>query len=238
MNALQDTTDIDWSTFPATLSELNPQLRQQAFTHRSLRAQKIRAHHTNERLEFLGDAVLELVISQYLYEQYPKWDEGRLTRYRAALVRTESLAFAAHEIGLGELLQTNVPEEGQLDEHSLPSYLADTFEAVLGAIYLDKGYQACQQFVKTYLLTYEDQLVTDKDAKDPKSRLQETLQSQGYNAPDYNLVKTQGPDHAKVFQVEVQIPNHQAVRGQGTSKQRAEQDAASNALIQYFPDQG
>lgn len=220
---------------PTLLQQLDPQLRQKAFTHRSLRANKIKQSDTNERLEFLGDAVLELVVSEYLYHQYPDWNEGKLTRYRAALVRTESLAYAADQINLGKHLQTNVSESSN---EGLPSYLADTFEAILGALYLDQGFKACQQFVTEYLLPYTDQFITAKDAKDAKSKLQETLQSQGFAAPVYKIVDEQGPDHAKMFSVSVTVPQQGQVTGQGTSKQRAQQAAAARALIKYFPDLG
>lgn len=227
----------DWSQLPASLQQMDPQLRQQAFTHRSLRAQKVKQTATNERLEFLGDAVLELIVSQFLYHQYPHWDEGKLTRYRAALVRTESLAYAANEINLGNYLRTNVVEADQASD-TLPSYLADTFEAVLGALYLDQGYDACQQFVKNYLLPFENRFITAKDAKDAKSKLQEKMQSLGFEAPIYRTIKQEGPDHATIFEVEVEIPQKGNAAGQGTSKQRAQQAAAKQALIKYFPDQG
>ena len=222
-------------TLPPELAKLAEPLRNQAFTHRSLRARHLKREETNERLEFLGDAVLELIISEYLYEKFPRNDEGQLTRYRAALVKTESLATVAQELHLGEYLQANLGEEAP-NEGQYPSILADTFEAVLGALYLDQGYEACRNFVKKYLIPHQKEFITVLDAKDPKSLLQEKLQAEGKNAPEYIVVKEEGPDHAKIFTVQVNITDTEPIFGDGPSKQKAEQAAAEAALVRYFPD--
>lgn len=222
---------------PTAVQKIDPPLKDQAFTHRSLRSRQLPQYKTNERLEFLGDAVLELIVSDYLYNKYPRLNEGRLTRYRAALVRTESLASVAEEINLGHHLRTNLTGSDS-DTHHLPSLMADTFEAILGALYLDQGYAACQEFVTKHLLSQEERFITAKDAKDPKSRLQELVQAQGLETPAYQTTSTTGPDHAKTFIVEVKITDKKAVSGKGLSKQKAEQAAAKAALSRYFPDQG
>lgn len=224
-------------SLPPELAHLSDSLREQAFTHRSLRARHLKREQTNERLEFLGDAVLELIVSEHLYQTFPHSDEGRLTRYRAALVRTESLAFVAQELHLGEYLQANLGEDSP-GEGQFPSILADTFEAVLGALYLDSGYQACHQFVHKYLIPHQSEFISVLDAKDPKSLLQEKLQADGQTAPEYLVMKEEGPDHAKVFTVQVVFPGGEPVLGEGPSKQKAEQAAAEQALVRYFPDIG
>lgn len=222
-------------TLPPELTALSAQLRDQAFTHRSLRARHLKREETNERLEFLGDAVLELIISEHLFETYPHSDEGRLTRYRAALVRTESLATVAQQLHLGEYLQANLGEETAVDGQ-YPSILADTFEAVLGALYLDSGYATCRAFIHKYLLPHQPDFITFMDAKDPKSLLQEKLQAEGQEAPEYVVIQEEGPDHSKTFTVQAVMPDREPVLGEGPSKQKAEQAAAESALIRYFPD--
>jgi ribonuclease-3 len=221
------------ASLPQELTVLNQDLLQRALTHRSFRARQISHEETNERLEFLGDAVLELIVTQYLFQEHPHWDEGRLTRYRAAIVRTETLAYAAEQIHLGEHLRLNVVEEERPDTIQL-SLLADVFEAVLGALYLEKGFSACEAFVQKYLLPHQAQFV-QYDAKDPKSLLQEKLQAEGNTPPEYVVVGEEGPDHAKIFTIEARFPDKDPVQGQGNSKQRAEQSAAEAALLRYFP---
>jgi ribonuclease-3 len=220
-------------SLPTEIANLSPDLYQQVFTHRSLRSRKIKKESTNERLEFLGDAVLELVVSEFIFKNYPKADEGKLTRYRAALVKTETLATVANQLHLADHLQANLSDKA---EEKLPSLLADTFEAVIGGIYLQSGYLACQAFVKQYLLSQLKTLITDIDAKDPKSLLQEKLQANNLEAPEYEVIKEEGPDHNKIFTVKVIIPGKKPQKGVGPSKQKAEQAAATNALSRYFPD--
>lgn len=240
-NMPDDASDIPASTsasspppLPEELSQLQPELLEKALTHRSFRARHLSQEETNERLEFLGDAVLELIVSEYLFTKHPHWDEGRMTRYRAALVRTETLALAAEQIHLGEHLRQNLLEEEHSDKLHI-SLLADVFEAVLGALYLHAGYTACRTFVEKYLFPYKQQFA-QYDAKDAKSLLQEYLQAEGKNPPEYVVVGESGPDHAKTFTIEVRLQEYEPVRGQGNSKQRAEQEAAQKALLRYFPE--
>ena len=217
------------------LADLPADLLEQAFTHRSLCARDIEHCETNERLEFLGDAVLELIISEHLFVKFPKLDEGTLTRYRSALVRTESIALVADELNLGEHLRMSVGEEQSGGQHS-PSILANTFEAVIGALYLGKGYNACVSFIDSHLLPHFTDLIADHDAKDPKTLLQEKVQALGKPAPTYKTVRAEGPDHAKVFTVSVQVEGFEETTGQGASKQKAQQEAAEKAFKQYFSE--
>ncbi len=220
-------------SLPPEILSMSEELRNRAFTHRSLRAQSVARHQTNERLEFLGDAVLELVVSEFLILKYPTLDEGTLTRYRASLVRTESLATIARELHLGEHLRLStlepVPEE-DLSE----SILADTFEAVVGAIYRDTGYTSAEKFIHTYLLPHLPEFITTAEAKDAKTLLQEKMQALGNEAPLYEVVEETGPDHNKVFTSAVTLPGHPPFSGSGASKQKAEQAAAAEALNQAF----
>lgn len=218
---------------PPELLTLSEEILQRAFTHRSLRAQSVARHQTNERLEFLGDAVLELVISEFLIVQYPKLDEGTLTRYRASLVRTESLATVSLQLYLGEHLRLSTLEPVPAEDLS-ESILADTFEAVIGAIYRDQGYQSAEKFIHKYLLPHLPEFITTAEAKDAKTLLQEKMQALGEEAPEYEIVEATGPDHEKIFTSAVKLPGHQPFTGSGASKQKAEQAAALEALKQAF----
>lgn len=217
------------------LADLPADLLERAFTHRSLCARDVEHCDTNERLEFLGDAVVELCISEYLFEAFPDLDEGTLTRYRSAMVRTESLAMIANELGLGSHLRMSIGEEQSGGAQSI-STLANTFEAVVGALYSGKGYQAAKDFINTYVVPHFSEFVSDRDAKDPKTLLQEKVQATGKPAPLYDTVEAVGPDHAKIFTVAVHIEGWQEVTGRGASKQKAQQEAAAHALKQYFSE--
>lgn len=227
------TADQTDPNLPSEISSLSESIRQQSFTHRSLRAQSVARHQTNERLEFLGDAVLELVVSEFLIKQYPKHDEGTLTRYRAAIVRTESLAAVARELDLGAHLQLSEHEPYQPEQLS-DSLLADTFEAVVGAIYTDQGRAAAEAFIFKYLLHDVSLFITSSHAKDPKTLLQEKVQALGKPTPIYTIVTSKGPDHDKIFTAAVRIKGEQEYQGDGNSKQRAEQAAAAAALKSVF----
>lgn len=226
----------DSSLLVPLLADLPSSLLEQAFTHRSLCARDVEHCETNERLEFLGDAVLELCVSEYLYEEFPKLDEGTLTRYRSAMVRTESLAQVAHALDLGSHLKMSIGEEQSGGAQS-ESTLANTFESVVGALYLGKGYPAAKRFIHEYLVPHFSEFVSDRDAKDPKTLLQEKVQALGKPAPTYNTLKAVGPDHAKTFTVSVQLEGLAPVDGEGPSKQKAQQEAAAQALKQYFSEQ-
>ncbi|MBD3279703.1 MAG: ribonuclease III, partial [Candidatus Pacebacteria bacterium] len=169
-----------------------------ALTHRSAlnerEASGTTAQESNERLEFLGDAVLELITTEFLFEKFPQDPEGMLTAYRSALVKTSTLAAAAQELKLGEKMYLSKGEEatGGRENESL---LADTFEAVIGALYLDQSYQAVKEFLEQHLFVKFKKIKTQRLYKDPKSLLQETVQAQGSNTPIYQVVSETGPDH-------------------------------------------
>lgn len=208
----------------------NLELLKEALTHRSAINEdgSGRATH-NERLEFLGDAVLELVTTEFLFEKYPTRTEGDLTSFRAALVRTESLAEVAERLGYGQYLYMSKGEE-TTGGRTRPYILANSFEAVIGAIYLDQGMDACKIFIARELLPKIEQIVSQRLDIDPKSKLQELAQDTMRITPSYRLVEAIGPDHDKTFVMAVWIGEKEFGRGQGHSKQDAEQQAAGLAL--------
>lgn len=186
---------------------------------------------SNERLEFLGDSVLSLIISTRLYRLLPGIPEGELTSRRSFLVQTISLAEKAKTLGLDQLLKLSRGEEDS-GGRTNPGLLANTFEAVLGALFLDSGLETCQDYLTTIFPDAE--LTSNVITKDPKSQLQEKSQSQGWGTPIYRVVSSTGPDHAKSFSVQVTFgPGHSA-DGEGSSKQRAETQAAQGALARFF----
>lgn len=203
-----------------------------AFTHRSyLNEHKKTAPEHNERLEFLGDAVLELVVTEYLYNNYPE-PEGILTNWRSALVRTESISAAASREGLEPLLRLSRGEK-RGSERAREQILANAYEAVIGALYLDKGYEATKTFIeKTLLPTFED-ILKNGSWMDPKSRLQEVVQSREGFTPVYKVSSEDGPDHDKMFVVGVYVENQLKGEGTGPSKQAAQVAAAEAALKAY-----
>jgi ribonuclease-3 len=180
----------------------------------------------------LGDAVLELVATEFLYSKFPNEPEGTLTAYRSALVKTTSLATVASKLGLGELLKLSKGEEAT-GGRSNPSLLADTLEAVIGAIYLDQGFAAATAFLEEHLFTSLDAILEHRLYKDPKSELQERVQAKGLDTPNYQVVSESGPDHNKEFKVSVYVGNSLAGSGFGKSKQQAQQAAAQEALQRY-----
>lgn len=208
----------------------NKSLLKMAFTHRSyLNENRGKGLENNERLEFLGDAVLELIISTYLYEKHPQKTEGDLTSIRAAIVRTESLAEETRRIGLGQYLKMSKGEEdsGGKDKEYL---LANLYEATLGAIYLEHGYEVCKDFVSRTLLLKIDKIISQKLFIDPKTKIQEIMQSKFKLTPTYEILKEDGPDHDKVFTVGLYKGTEILSEGNGQSKQKAEEDAAKNAI--------
>ncbi len=201
-----------------------------ALTHRSALNEHISAaNESNERLEFLGDAVLELATTEFLYEHHPDEPEGVLTAYRSALVKTTTLAEVALELGLGQQLYLSKGEEATGGREN-PSLLADTTEAVIGALYLDQGFEAVKLFLQQHLFPKFEVIHEQKLYKDSKSELQEIVQSHGFDAPQYNVVKEEGPDHNKAFTIEVVVNNQVKGTGMGKSKQQAQQAAATEAL--------
>jgi ribonuclease-3 len=203
-----------------------------AFTHRSyVNEHKKTAAGHNERLEFLGDAVLELVVTEYLYANFSD-PEGILTNWRSALVRTESIGAAAARAGFEPLLRLSRGERHGT-ERARAQILANAFEAVIGALYLDKGYEASKVFItKTILSTFEGILETGS-WMDPKSHLQEMAQSREGFTPAYKVLKEEGPDHDKTFTVGVFVDGKLRGTGVGPSKQIGQQKAAQAALKQY-----
>lgn len=200
-----------------------------ALTHRSFLNEHPEAIEDNERLEFLGDAVLDFIVGAWLYNKYPEMPEGDLTRMRSALVHTEQLAEFAKEISLGQAMRLGRGEcqAGGKDRLGL---LCDTFEAVVGAIYLDSGIQGVNKFIEPFLFRASDDIIINHKDEDPKSKLQEWSQAHGYQTPQYVTCNSSGPDHSKVFEVEVVIDGKIIAKGEGHSKQAATKIAAQNAL--------
>lgn len=202
---------------------------QTAFTHRSYLNETHEEIESNERLEFLGDAVLSLIISSILYSLRPSDNEGDLTNLRSFIVRTTSLAIASEKLGLGNYLRLSNGEELS-GGRTNPQLLANTFEALLGAIYLDQGLDEAKQFIKETLLPIFEEEIKSGPPKDAKSNLQEIAQNLTKQAPKYKILATKGPDHAKEFKVGVYIQNELKGEGLGSSKQIAEEAAATQAL--------
>jgi ribonuclease-3 len=203
---------------------------QQALVHRSyLNEVKERGVRDNERLEFLGDAVLNLVIAQRLFELFPQQTEGELSQMRAHLVRWDTLAAVAERIGLGRYLVLGKGEDLSGGRRR-PSNLAGALEAVIGAVYLDGGLEAAERLVMDLLGPELERLVTGQPVVDSKSELQRVVQARWHQVPRYRVVEAEGPDHAKTFTVEVVLGEQVLGRGQGRSKKQAELEAARQAL--------
>jgi ribonuclease-3 len=218
------------NTFGFTFN--NPELLVSALTHRSyMNEHKTSAKEHNERLEFLGDAVLELVVTEYLYLNYSE-PEGILTNWRAALVRTESIGAAGAKLDLGQLLRLSRGEKHG-SERAREQILANAFEAVTGAIYLDKGYDAAKEFIHKTILTTFEEILSTGSWRDPKSRLQEVAQSVEGQTPSYKVIEETGPDHDKMFTLGVYVAGKLKGKGTGPSKQVAQQEAAKAALESY-----
>jgi ribonuclease-3 len=201
-----------------------------AFTHRSyLNENRTPGREHNERLEFLGDAVLELVVTEFLYAKYPEKAEGDLTAYRAALVNTISISDAATKLGMNDFLLLSRGEARDTGR-ARQIILANAFEALIGALYLDSGYEPAKKFIADNLFHKTDDVVAKRLWQDPKSRFQEIAQEKVSITPRYEVVSQSGPDHDKVFVTGVYLDKEQIAKGEGRSKQEAEQSAAENAL--------
>lgn len=208
----------------------NQELLQNAFIHRSyLNEHKDFPLGSNERLEFLGDAILEFIVSEYLYTQFPKREEGDLTAFRSALVCSKSLSKVAKDLEYGQYLLLSKGEE-QSGGRQRPYILGNTFEAVLGAIYLDQGLKKSHTFVKRFLLPELAEIITNQEYKDAKSELQELTQEKVNITPHYEVEEEKGPDHNKWFRIAVFLDKKRIGVGEGHSKQEAEQAAAREAL--------
>lgn len=206
------------------------QLLETAFTHRSyLNENRRPGGEHNERLEFLGDAVLELVVTEFLYAKYPEKPEGELTAYRAALVNTVSISDAATKLSMNDFMLLSKGEARDTGR-ARAIILANAFEAVIGALYLDQGYSTAKDFIATQLFHKTDEVVEKRLWQDPKSRLQEIAQEKLGVTPLYELAGQSGPDHDKRFVTAVILQGQRAALGEGRSKQESEQDAAQKAL--------
>jgi len=200
-----------------------------ALTHRSYVNEHPEALEDNERLEFLGDAVLDFVVGAWLYNHYPEMAEGELTRMRSALVRTEQLAENARRLNLGPAMRLGRGEV-QAGGRSRPLLLCATFEALVGALYLQNNIEVVADFIHPFLERTSQELLVQLDLYDPKSRLQEWSQGVKLGIPQYETVQTSGPDHARFFEVEVRLQGKVLGRGSGHSKQVAACAAAQAAL--------
>ncbi|MBI5613522.1 ribonuclease III [Candidatus Gottesmanbacteria bacterium] len=205
------------------------ELLKQAFIHRSYLNEARSIKESNERLEFLGDAILSFLTSQFLYKTYPLYPEGKLTNIRSSLVNTKSLGTASASLSLGDLLFLSKGEQ-ESGGRTNQSLLADCFEALLGALYLDQGIVAAQNFLEKHLFPNTEEIISNKKYVDFKSHLQEVIQEKTRVSPTYVVIKSEGPDHAKTFWVEVRAEERLLGSGEGKSKQEAEQNAASDAL--------
>ncbi len=207
----------------------NKNLLEEALTHRSfLNESKIKVS-SNERLEFLGDSILSFVVSTYLFKTYREYNEGKLTNLRSLLVNTKTLAEISRECDLGSKLRLSKGEEesGGRENQSL---LADTFEAYIGALFLDQGIEEAEKFIISSVIPRTEEFIQKNMLKDPKSRLQEHVQSQKQFSPIYKVLSEEGPAHARQFTVGVFVNEKLLGEGTGKSKQQAEESAAEKAL--------
>ena len=208
----------------------NIELLQQAFVHRSYLNEhpQFKLDH-NERLEFLGDAVLELAVTKYLYNNYPN-PEGELTNWRAALVNSQSLSETAKKLGLEKYLLLSRGEAKDKNSKARNYILANTMEALIGAIYLDLGFDEAEKFIHKHIITKLPYILENKLYLDAKTHFQELSQEKYGITPTYRLLDESGPDHNKTFEVGVFIDEELIARGRGTSKQEAQMNAAASAL--------
>ena len=212
------------------LSFNDPSLLRQALTHRSyLGANGNDLSTSNERMEFLGDSVLELVVNEYLYAHFPNHQEGELTKMKSLLVSRNILSGQARDMELGRFLLLS-EAESESGGRQRASILADAFEAVIGAIYLDQGMTSARRFLEPRLLVDAPDILSDRKFTNYKSVLQEYVQAQFKTYPRYRISSQSGPDHKKVFTVDVSVRGKKLGEGHGSNKKRAEQSAARDAL--------
>jgi len=204
-------------------------LLKEALTHRSYLNESSEKIESNERLEFLGDSILSFIVSNQLFKIHPDYNEGKLTNLRSQLVNTNILAVCAKEIDLGSKLKLSKGEEESGGRQNI-SILADVFESYLGALFLDRGIEVTEKFISEIVLTKADDFIKNNLLKDPKSRLQEYIQSKKQGSPKYIVLEERGPAHAKEFTVGAYLDKKLLAKGDGKSKQRAEESAAQEAL--------
>jgi ribonuclease III len=222
----------DWAKEKLGYDFDNIDLLVTALTHRSyLNEHKKSATEHNERLEFLGDAVLELVTTDFLFLNYDK-PEGILTAWRSALVRTESIGAAGERLGYEKLIRMSRGEKHG-SARARQQILANAFEATTGAIYLDKGYEAAKKYITDNILSTLPQILEEESWRDPKSYLQEISQAKDGFTPIYKVIKEDGPDHEKIFTLGVFVGDKKMGEGEGPSKQIAQQEAAREAIRKY-----
>lgn len=208
----------------------NKLLLKEALTHRSyLNENPGWSTPHNERLEFLGDAVLELVVTEFLFEKYPDFNEGKLTGIRAALVNYTMLLKVSKDIGLDSEVFLS-KGEAEDSEKAREAIFANAVEALIGAIHMDRGYRKAEEFIKKFLLKNLDMVMENELYRDPKSLLQEIAQEKLSVTPDYKVIEENGPDHRRNFLIGVYFGNELIAKGEGESKQEAERKAASDAL--------
>jgi ribonuclease-3 len=222
----------DFSRFENNIGIIfkNKDILKQAFTHRSyLNEHRDSDLQHNERLEFLGDAVLELIVTEYLYEKYPNSDEGELTAFRSALVNAVTMSDAAAKIGMNDFLLLSKGEAKDTGR-ARQIILANTIEALIGAIYIDQGYDSAKYFISNNIFNLIEKIIEEKTWLDAKSKFQELAQENEGITPSYKTLKEEGPDHDKKFTVGVYLEKEKIAEGSGKSKQEAEQEAAKNGL--------
>lgn len=209
----------------------NKEILQQAMVHRSyLNEHPEFASGHNERLEFLGDAVLEIIVTEYLYLNYPNTPEGELTNWRAALVNSKMLYVIAEELKLDDCLYLSKGEAKDKNKKSRHYILANAVEALIGAVYLDQGMSAAHTLVHRFIINKLPEILANKSYLDPKSRFQEQAQEKRGITPTYDIISESGPDHEKLFKVGLYLADELIATGEGSSKQEAQVAAASNGL--------
>lgn len=207
----------------------NEEIKSLAFTHRSYLNENREVKESNERLEFLGDSILSFVVSSSIYAQYPNLKEGELTSLRSVLTNTQTLYLVSESLGLGMLLKMSKGEE-EGGGRTNKTILANTYEAVVGGLFLDGGIEKARDFIAATILANQNEFVGSQGLKDTKSMLQEFMQEKYKVSPDYRVLDEQGPDHDKVYTSGVFLNGELVANGTGRSKQEAEKDAAQRAL--------
>lgn len=216
----------------------DPELLDQALTHRSfLTGTRKDRLVSNERLELLGDAVLGLAVTEFLFRRFPKKPEGELTNMKSLIVSRKVLSRVARRIRLGEFILMSRAEE-RSGGRQRPSILADSLEALIGAIYMDGGFEEAMRFIRRFVLAGMDQYLSEEVYHNYKSELLEYAQARGWGNPVYRVVKEEGPDHDKTFTVEVDVAGHARGVGKGRTKKQAEQQAAKEAMKQLTEHEG
>jgi ribonuclease-3 len=208
----------------------NPKLFETVFIHRSYLNEITEELESNERLEFLGDSILSFVVSSHIFDQYKDLKEGQLTSIRSVLTNTETLYEISKDLGLGAQLKLSKGEEtsgGRINK----TMLANTLEALIGGIFIDQGLDAVRKFIVDTIISKAEKIIEEQGLKDPKSKLQETLQDEHKTSPVYKIIKEEGPDHSKSYTIGVYMGEKLLAEGTGSSKQEAEKVAARAALL-------